>query len=59
MIRKKVEIVTRRSFSEEFKKQCVLDFESGRFTVLELSKLYDISFALLYRCVSTPKNSTV
>lgn len=51
MIKKRVEIITRRSFSEEFKKQCVLDFESGRFTVLELSKLYNISFALLYRWI--------
>jgi transposase-like protein len=51
MIKKKVEIFTRRSFSEEFKRQCVLDYESGRFTVLELSRLHNVSFALIYRWI--------
>jgi transposase len=51
MMKKKVEIFTRRSFSEEFKKQCVLDYEAGRFTVLELSKLHNVSFPIIYRWI--------
>ena len=44
-------ISKRRKFSVELKKFIVSEYESGRFTVLELSKLHDISFQLIYRWI--------
>jgi len=40
-----------RLYSEEFKRQLVLDFESGKFSVPQLSKLHGISNSVLYRWV--------
>jgi len=37
-----------RRYSEEFKRKIVKDFESGTFTVLELSKLHHIHFQSIY-----------
>lgn len=41
----------RRKFSEELKKFIVSEYENGKFTVLELSRLHDISFQLIYRWI--------
>ena len=41
----------RRKFSEELKKFLVSEYESGKFTVLELSRLHDISFQLIYKWI--------
>ncbi len=41
----------RRKFSEELKKFIVSEYEKGKFTVLELSRLHDISFQLIYRWI--------
>lgn len=48
---KKVVIRSTRIFSEEFKRACVKDYESGRFTVLELSKLHLVHTILVYRWI--------
>jgi len=37
-----------RKFSDEFKQSIVKDFESGKFSVLQLEKLYNISNVLIY-----------
>jgi len=41
----------KRKFSEEFKKHLVREFESKKFSVLELSKLHNIHVSLLYKWV--------
>ena len=48
---KKVTINSRRIFSEEFKKARIKDYESGKFTVNELSRLFDIQGAVIYRWI--------
>lgn len=41
----------KRCFSEEFKRSIVNDFESGRYSVLQLEKLYKVSNNLIYRWI--------
>ena len=41
----------RRKFSEDLKKFIVSEYESGKFSVLELSRLHSISFQLIYRWI--------
>ncbi len=45
------EIRKLRRYSEEFKKELVGLFESGRFSVLQLEKLYGASDASIYRWI--------
>ena len=40
-----------RRYSEELKKQIVSEFESGKFSVLQLGKLYGIKFQLIYHWI--------
>ena len=40
-----------RVFSEEFKREIVSLFNSGKFSVLKLEKLYGISDSALYRWI--------
>jgi len=40
-----------RRFSEDFKLKLVSDYESGRMSVVELEKFYDISNATIYRWI--------
>jgi len=40
-----------RTFSVEFKKHLVKEYESGKFTVLELSKLHNVSYQSIYRWI--------
>jgi len=40
---------SRRIFSETFKRQKVKEIEQGLYTVLELSRLYDVSTKSVYR----------
>ena len=40
-----------RKYSEEFKKQVVADFESGEFSVQQLSKLHGIAGPVIYRWI--------
>lgn len=48
---KKVSIHPRRVFSEEFKKARVKEYENGQFTVKEVSRLFHISEAVIYRWI--------
>lgn len=51
MTTKKVQIRSTRIFSEDFKKTCVTEYEHGQFTVVELSKLYQIRTTIIYRWI--------
>lgn len=48
---KKVNLRKRRIFSESFKKERVKEYESGKLTVLEISRLYGISFQVVYKWI--------
>jgi transposase len=48
---RKITIKSSRIFAEEFKKTCVKEYESGQFSVLELSKLYQINAVIIYRWI--------
>lgn len=48
---KKIRINSRRVYSEEFKKARVKEYESGKFTVHELSRLFKIQSAVIYRWI--------
>lgn len=41
----------RRRFTDEFKKEIVSIFESGKFSVLQLQKLYGINGTVIYRWI--------
>ncbi len=41
----------RRSYTDEFKKELVNGFESGKFSVSQLEKLYGISSVVIYRWI--------
>jgi transposase len=51
MGKKYQELQVKRLFSEEFKMQCVDDYERGRHTVLELSRLFKIRHQVIYRWI--------
>ncbi len=51
MGKKKVEINSRRVFNEEFKKARIKEYESGKFTVKEICRLFGIQSAVLYRWI--------
>lgn len=40
-----------RTYSEEFKRQVVQDFESGQFSVLQLEKLHGVSNPTIYNWI--------
>ena len=44
-------IKKRRAYSEEFKKLIVKEFESGKFSVLELGRLHQIRVNVIYRWI--------
>ena len=48
---KKVFLQVRRQFSEEFKKNCVKEYESGRHTIKDLGLLYNIKESNIYNWV--------
>ncbi len=47
----KNKIKTKRFFSEGFKKALVTEYETSKFTVLELARLHSISEAVIYRWI--------
>jgi len=47
----KQRIQKRRKFTEEFKRHIVREFESGKFSVKELSLLYGLSFTSIYKWI--------
>ena len=48
---KKVEAKKIRTFSIDFKRGMVKKYEEGKITVLEISKLYDVSLAAIYKWI--------
>lgn len=48
---KKIKINPRRIFSEDFKKARVKEYESGKFTIQELSRIFDIQHTMIYRWI--------
>jgi len=49
---KKVKILRqRRSFSKDFKESIVKEYESGNFTVLQLSRLHNLDFQCIYNWI--------
>ena len=44
-------IKKRRAYSEEFKKLIVKEFQSGKFSVLELGRLHQIRVNVIYRWI--------
>lgn len=48
---KKVTLQAKRIYSEEFRRQCVKEYESGDQTVRELSQLYGIAEPSIYRWI--------
>ena len=44
-------IKKRRTYSEEFKKLIVKEFESGKFSVLDLGRLHQIKKSVIYRWI--------
>jgi len=47
----KIRINQRRIFSEDFKKARIKEYESGKFTIQELSRLFDIQASIIYRWI--------
>ena len=47
----KITLKSSRIFSEEFKKTCVKEYESGQFSVLELSRLHQVKTVVIYRWI--------
>ncbi len=45
------QIQKRRKFTEAFKRQLVKDFETGKFSVLELSRLHKIHIQTIYNWI--------
>jgi len=41
----------KRKFSEDFKLKIVKDYESGKFSVVEMAKIYDISYQTIYNWI--------
>lgn len=48
MEKTRVKLRTKRVFSCEFKKARVQEYESGKYTVLEISRLYGMSTSIVY-----------
>jgi len=46
-----------RSFSEEFKRSLVAEFESGKFTVAQLGRLHKIKIQLIYNWIYKYSNT--
>lgn len=63
MSKGKIRLRKRRVFSAEFKRSRIKEYESGEFTVQELSKMFNIDRVTLYRWIHTfstyNKKSTV
>lgn len=51
MSKRKIILKSKRIFSEEFKRSIVKDYESGKFSVLQLSQLHCIVSTVLYRWI--------
>lgn len=48
---KKIQVKVKRVFSEEFKKSLVSEFETGKLSAVDLSRLHDVSPNVIYRWI--------
>ena len=46
-----------RKYSEEFKRKLVCEFETGKFSVMQLSRLHKICFQSIYRWIYKYSNN--
>src|SRR5690554_2061179 len=51
MLKNGKRIKRRRRFSEDFKLKIVKEYESGEFSVVEMTKIYDISYQTIYNWI--------
>jgi len=51
MLKNGKRIKRRRRFSEDFKLKIVKGYESGEFSVVEMAKIYDISYQTIYNWI--------
>jgi len=51
MEKKQVKLRPKRVFSEEIKKARVKEYESGKLTTLEISRLYGVSQSVVYKWI--------
>lgn len=51
MLKNGKRIARQRKFSEDFKLKIVKEYESGKFTVYEMEKIYDISNQTIYNWI--------
>src|SRR5699024_327512 len=51
MLKNGKRIKRRRKFSEDFKLKVVQEYESGQFTVLEMTKIYDLREQTIYNWI--------
>ena len=51
MLKNGKRINRRRKFSEDFKLKIVKGYESGEFSVVEMTKIYDISYQTIYNWI--------
>ena len=51
IMKKDKKLNQRRTFSEDFKRIVVNEFESGNFTVLQLSRLHKLDFQIIYNWI--------
>lgn len=56
MSKKKVKLRQRRVFSDQFKRTRVKEYESGEYSVTELSRIFDIQSVVLYRWIHRYSN---
>lgn len=51
MSKKRIKLIRRREFSNDFKRARIREYESGEYTVKELSRLFNIQAAVIYRWI--------
>lgn len=51
MSKKSIKLRSRRNFSDQFKQARVKEYESGEYSVVELSRMFSIQSAVLYRWI--------
>lgn len=51
MKKKQVHLRPRRLFTEDFKRSLIKEYESGKFSILELGNLHQIKVSLIYRWI--------
>jgi transposase len=56
MSKKKIKLRKRRVFTDQFKRARVKEYETGEYTISELSRIFDIQSVILYRWIHKYSN---